>query len=453
MNVVPLVAVVVGLALGRLGCTQELPRRGVLGAPATPLSPQDGAKYGLAPGQGLAVVKVVAGLTGERAGLQPGDVIAAIDGQPAVAGALAGLVREMPVGQPVKFTVHRAGQQLELSAPLVEKPRDPGNANYAVSYSHVVSNGQRMRTILTRPKRAGKHPALFFIQGFSPVSYDFTLETSTGDVTSLDGPILFEFADTGFVTLRIEKPGVGDSEGGPFADLDYTTELDIYRQALVQLKADAAVDADNVFIFGHSMGGAFGPMVASENQVKGLAVYGVAARTWYEYLIDTLRYQGLVAGGSHEGADEQVRLGTRLMAQVFLENRAVADVKQSHPELAAFADQLFPGGLFNGKSLEFWRQLGRTNFATYWAKCDAHVLAVRGASDYVVYDVDHQLIADIVNQRHPGRGRFERLPASDHLFHEFATEAESLRNFSKGQFNPAFTRLLKTWIQQVMAGK
>ncbi len=45
-------------------------------------------------------------------------------------------------------------------------------------------------------------------------------------------------------------------EGGPFADLDYTTELDIYRQALKQLKESAGVDAGNVFIFGHSMGGA-----------------------------------------------------------------------------------------------------------------------------------------------------------------------------------------------------
>lgn len=61
------------------------------------------------------------------------------------------------------------------------------------------------------------------------------------------------------MTLRIEKPGVGDSEGGPFAELDFTTELDIYRQALKQLKEQPEVDAEHVFIFGHSMGGAFGP--------------------------------------------------------------------------------------------------------------------------------------------------------------------------------------------------
>jgi pimeloyl-ACP methyl ester carboxylesterase len=49
------------------------------------------------------------------------------------------------------------------------------------------------------------------------------------------------------------------------------------------------VDSGNVFIFGHSMGGAFGPMIAVEDQVKGLVVYGVAARTWFEYILDTVR--------------------------------------------------------------------------------------------------------------------------------------------------------------------
>ena len=67
------------------------------------------------------------------------------------------------------------------------------------------------------------------------------------------------------------------------------TELDIYRQALRQLKETKEVDSGNVFIFGHSMGGGFGPMIAAESRVKGLVVYGVEARTWFEYLLDTIR--------------------------------------------------------------------------------------------------------------------------------------------------------------------
>ncbi len=441
------------LWIGQGSTADPLPRRGALGAAFAPIPQQLADDLKLEPGTGVIAGKPVAGLSAEAAGLREGDLVFALNGKTVSPATIGAVVRDQPSGQALTMTGLRDGKPLELTTTLLEKPRDPGNGNYEVVYSHVVSHGKRMRTILTRPKNPGRSPGFLFIQGFSPVSYDFTLEGSTGDVTTIDGPILFEFANSGFVTMRVEKPGVGDSEGGPFAELDYTTELDIYWQALRQLKESSSVDPDNVFIFGHSMGGAFGPMIAAENPVKGLAVYGVAARTWYEYLLDTIRYQGLVAGDTFENADENARLGAQLMALVFLENQSVDDVKTSHPKLAGLADAYFPGGLFNGKSLEFWRQLAQTNFADSWSRCNAHVLAVRGASDFVTYDVDHKLIADVVNRSHPGWGKSMTLPGSDHLFHNFATEPESLRNFQKGKFNPAFTRLMKDWIVEVMGEK
>jgi pimeloyl-ACP methyl ester carboxylesterase len=428
-----------------------LGRRGVLGLPMAPVPTQDAHKLQLKEGEGLLAMEPVAELTAARAGVKAGDIIVAINGKSVGLSSIATTMREMVGGQSIKLSIWRDGKSMELQSTLIEKPRDPGNGNYEVEYSHVVSNGNRMRTIITKTKKPGKHPGFMFIQGFSPISYDFTLEGSKGDVTTMDGPILFEFANSGFVTIRVEKPGIGDSEGGPFADLDFTTELDIYRQALRQLKETEAVDDSNVFIFGHSMGGAFGPMIACESPVKGIAVYGAASRTWFEYLMDTLRYQGLVAGDSFENTDEKVRMGARVLALVFLENKAVSDVREQHPELSDMADALFPGGLFNGKSLEFWRELGRINFPSYWSKCNSHVLAVRGASDFVTYDVDHKLIADIVNRVNPGRGKSMVLPGSDHLFHEFASELDSMNGRQRGNFNPAFTKVLKDWIAEVIA--
>ena len=41
------------------------------------------------------------------------------------------------------------------------------------------------------------------------------------------------------------------------------------------------------------------------------------------------------------------------------------------------------------------------------------------------------------------------LPGSDHLFHNFATEQDSLANFQWGEFNLAFAMMLKSWIQEV----
>lgn len=438
------------LILASFVSQDPLPRRGALGIPFTAVSPDVAMKYSLKTGEGLVAMAPIPKLTGEQAGIRAGDVLISINGTLVTAPTVGAIVRTIPTGSEVRLLVGRDGKTVELKAPLQEKPRDHGNANYEVCYESVVSNGQRMRTILTVPRKPGKHPAFFFIQGFSPVSYDFTLEGSKGDVTTIDGPILYDFANSGFVTLRVEKPGVGDSEGGPFAEMDYITELDIYRQALKWLKQLDVVDQENVFIFGHSMGGSFGPMIANEIPIKGLAIYGTAARTWHEYFLDIIRYQGLLSGDTYEGVDDKVRNVGRLFSLALTEKQPLADIVKAHPELTPYADAYLPGGLFNGKSLRFWGQLGEINFAKYWANCNAHVLAARGASDFVTYDVDHKLIADIVNKAAPGKGTFTVVPNSDHLFHHFTTEAESMRGGQKGTFDLSFSAIMKKWMRDVM---
>lgn len=429
-----------------------LPRRGALGLSFKPLSNSEAEKHGLKAGEGLIAQTPVPGLTAAALGVQAGDIVLKLNGKPVAASTIGDVVRTTPAGSQLEFAIVRKDKAEMLTGALLEKVRDPGTETYDVVYSHVTNHGERMRTIVTKPKKPGKHPGFLFIQGFSPVSYDYVLSKATGDVSTIDGPLLHAFADSGFVTLRVEKPGVGDSEGGPFAELDYQSEIGIYAEALKQLKSLPEVDPNDVFLFGHSMGASFGPMIAADNPVRGIAVYGAAARTWFEYLLDTLRYQGLVAGQSFEAADESARQGARLMALVMLEKQAPADVKESHPELAPLVDGYFPGGLFNGKTLDFWRQLNEINFASYWSRLDCNVLAVKGASDFVVYEVDHKLIADIVNRSHPGKGRFLIAPNSDHLFHAFATEPDSLHNFQRGTFSDSFTTILKNWIAEVRKG-
>jgi len=419
-----------------------LPRKSMLGLAVASAPADSAAKYHFA--EGMIVNGVVPGGPAAKAGFQTGDLVITQDGVPARLEGFVDGIAASPNGKKIRFAVLRAGSKRTLEATLAEKPRDPGTADYRVEYDDVLSKGGRVRTVTSHPRTAGRHPALFFIPGLTPASCDFRLDSN-----ALDANILYEVAKSGFVTFRVDKPGSGDSEGGPYAQLDFDTEADAYRQGLRALKRMPDVDTTRIYIFGHSMGGCFAPLVASENPVRGIAVYGTVGRTWHEYLLDVAREQNLLAGQTYAQVDDTVRIQARLLALVLDDGQSPEQVAAAHPELAARVAQWFPGNLYFGRTLEFWRQLERTNFADLWTRCGARVLAVHGASDYVSYAPDHELIAKIVEAAQPGWGRYVSLPASDHWFNDWATEKESQDHPVAGKFNPAFTKLLQSWMAEV----
>jgi len=146
--------------------------------------------------------------------------------------------------------------------------------------------------------------------------------------------------------------------------------------------------------------------------------------------------------------DDSVRATMRMLDLIMADEKSPEQVRSEHPELAALVDENFPGDLYFGRPLAFWRQLFATNFASLWAKCGAHVLAVHGASDYVSYAVDHQLISDIVNSAHAGTGRYVSLPSIDHWLNEWPSESESSKNVGVGKYNPAVAQTLRAWIAE-----
>lgn len=440
-------ALLCSLTIVTLAHAAPLPRKGALGAALASLSPEQQQQFGVTAEQGVLIQQTFPGQTAEVGGLKAGDLVLTLDGKPVALASLIAAIKTIPAGQSMTLTYVRDGKRLTKKLKMLERPRDTGTDAFSVTYDEVATAAGRMRTIHSHPKKPGKHPALFFVQGFSPVSYDYRL-----DGNGPNAPILLAFANDGYVTMRVEKPGVGDSEGGPFNDLDYTTELDIYRQALAQLKAQPDVDTSRIIIFGHSMGGAFGPMVAAESHVAGFIAYGFVARTWQEYLIDTSRRQALLGGASHGEVDEAMRQTSRAMTYVFADGQTPEQVKQAHPELAGVVDGTFPDGRFNQKATVFWSQLCATNFASFWEKAHTKLLSIHGASDFVSEWDDHQTAADIVNRVHPGWAQAMEVPATDHIFNRYETEAESFKNFPKGTFNPAVIEIMKKWATEVVGG-
>lgn len=432
------------------GAQDKLPRKGFFGAGFAPVTPEVRQQRKLPEGAGVLVGNVFPGTTAEKGGIKAQDVILAINGKPVTSpGDVGSFVTTNPPGTNFEVTVNRDGKEEKLKLTVAAKPNDKGD-NYDVIYDHVVSNGHRIRTIVSKPTNvSGKRPVIFLIQGIGYVSQD----------TPLTGPggynrILKAFNDRGYVTVRVDKPGLGDSEGGPANTVDFDRELDAFRQAMKSLGKYDFIDQNNIFIFGHSMGGCQGPIIASEFKVKGLAVYGTVVRTWNEYVVENTRRQASLAGQSHGALDAEMRPFMAAVHFVIDQKMEPAEVKAKYPYLASAVDNFTPDGkTMSGMPLPYWRQCFAYNYGQYWEKLDTNVLAMWGENEFIASQVDHPLIADIVNKKNPGKGKYVLVPQSDHGFFKTTSIEDSFRKWPQPgkEFNPVVIDMLVKWVEEVRA--
>src|SRR5262249_56755696 len=100
-------------------------------------------------------------------------------------------------GDSVNLVVLRGGQRVEKAVQLKPRPWEV-SADAEVLYDSVVAEAARRRTIVTRPKAAGRYPAVLLVGGLGCYSLDGALNADSGY-----GPILSALAKKGFVTMRV----------------------------------------------------------------------------------------------------------------------------------------------------------------------------------------------------------------------------------------------------------
>lgn len=430
--------------------TEPLKRRAFLGTAVKPVTDETRERQKLSSLEGVEVTTVFPGSTAADAGFKVGDVILAIDGTRIKdAAEFVQKVSGRKARTRLKFTYYRDGAKTEAELTLKGLPLE-SKADRNTIYGSVNSKEGRLRTVMTKPmaKAAGKRPALFLIQGIGA----FSIEAGPGGIEGY-AAIIDDFNARGFVTMRVDKPGCGDSEGRPLRDVDFDTQLDGFRQALRALKADPDVDPNKILIFGHSMGGAWGPLLAEGEPVRGIAVYGTLAKTWMEYALANSRRQLRLAGHLDGDIDQALRLQADVEHYVYRDDLTPEQVVEKYPELEPWVEQGFQEGkYYAGCHYTFFRQLADKNLAAAWEKFPGSVLAIWGKADFVSAEDDHALIARIVNRSHPGHGQFIALDGIDHGFHSAASFEEAFSNMGKprGSFNDAIVKTLREWSTKVV---
>jgi len=359
---------------------------------------------------GLAVQGVGPGTTAEKMGLQPGDRVLSVDGQ-AVANpaAFVAAIGRKRAGEEVKIAVRREEESRTLTGTLAARPLEQ-QADYPVAYGSVEvdGGGGKRRTIVTRPKGEGKHPAVLLIGGIGCYSLDGILRPA--ELHDAYAKLLDAWTRAGYVTMRVEKTGMGDSEGVACADpkADFELEARGYAAGLKALSDLDFVDGKRVFVFAHSIGPLVAARIVAERPVRALVVAETVGTSWFEYDLANVRRQLLLAGAPYDEVDQRVRHHEVCAHRFFVE-------KQTLEQLVA-GDATCADEILAPQPYTYMHQIGALDLAPLWKKIDAPVLVVYGTADFVTDDSQHQYLRDMINAFHPGRATYVRIDGMDHGF-------------------------------------
>ena len=279
-------------------------------------------------------------------------------------------------------------------------------------------------------------PAMLFIPGYTCSSID-ELPNFHPYKRIVDA-----YVDAGYVTLRIEKSGLGDSKSTPPCEsCDLLDEIENFEVGLKKLKSLPYVDTNQIIIVGHSMGGIVAPAISAKNKVAGVVVYGTTAKSWFEYQIEMYRVQNALAGMNPIEVEQSVIAQYDLNYRYFVKKEKLEDIaKETKADSMLRASWEYDGkGKIYSRNAEYWRQIQDYPHLENWKNTTAKVLVQFGESDFQAFSkADHQQIVNTVNFFNPGNATLMTYPSTDHYFAKSGTMQEAYNKFANGQFQQLF---------------
>jgi uncharacterized protein len=365
-----------GLLIASASCFAELPRLAHLGAAFTVDSKQQ-----------VVIAALAADSNGSRAGLQRGDIVLEAGGTPAKPAVefVRPLIRRVG-GDNVAFKVQRAGKELTLTVSYVAPPKEEPKG-LRVEYASVKVRDHERRTLITIPTLQVKKrlPAILFLPGSGCGSQE------SPRVTDPVVAILHQLTRHGFITMRVEKTGIGDSGGPPcYSDAgDMTQEVEGYRAGFAALANDPMVDPKRIYLFGHSAGATLAPLVARDLKIAKIAVVGAMGSNFLDYILAMRDRERALEGRSKDEVLKLHEVTQACLTRLLVQEQSPDAIEAAHPECRRQVRFDSPA--------PFSRQWHKLDLSEAWSHVKAPTLVVYGTGDFVTSEFESQALVVRIN--------------------------------------------------------
>lgn len=391
----------------------QLPRRAMLGAQIAPASAAQLTTGDKIYDSGVALPQVFPNSSAADAGLQSGDVLLTANHIPLRGPQDIGpLLKSQGAGADIVFDVLREGMVSAVTVRLKEAPRETSE-EFEIIYETANIDGFLRRLILTKPKGNGPFPVVVLMGGLGCYSVDVAPPQYFAY-----REILYNFTRNGFATVRIEKTGMGDSQGEPCAQQSFFDETHGLTEGVKSLDRFNWMDKSRMIYFGHSMGGLTSPVVYQDIPCAGIVAIATSGIDWKEYEMKNTRRQLVLSGVPYDSVEIYLDRKYNAMHKIFIEHKTPEEIVAEDPTLAE--DVQYPA------HHTFMQEVADLSLAEYWKHVDTPVLFVCGTADFVVAEEEHIYARDIVNSYHPGRAEYLAIQGMDHGFNNPGTQQKAI---------------------------
>jgi len=286
-------------------------------------------------------------------------------------------------------------------------------------------DGLRLRTYVTVPPGTSRVPGVFVVGWLSCDSVSIG-ENPRG----VDRLLRDVVRKSSALVFRVDKPGVGDSEGD-CARTDFSAELEGYRKAFAAFRQHPRLDPARVVLLGISNGGGFAPLVAQDAPVAAYVSIGGWSKTWFEHMIGLERRRLLLSGTPPSQVTPALKALAEFHAAYLFEKLTPAQVVERRPHLkAVWYDE--PDSQY-GRPARFYHQLQELDLAAAWGRVKVPTLVVSGDYDWIMDRAEAENIVALVGPA----ARLLVVPRADHSFTQHPDPVTAFKRMGGGEYPAA----------------